>query len=162
VRLAFLLLTSVYADVAVPAGPVPALNSQITAAPSEVIVSAVPLVLRASLNRDFMPSVPPGGKAMTGEVSVAHRDWRRTPYGTAETLPFVVDIQDVWIVKGTVVMWRADSLHALHRYLALPSKSFWNGPKLEPGSSVDVVVRFAVGRRTYFIRAAGVHVLTSS
>jgi hypothetical protein len=161
-HIVMLLLTPVlWADVALPLPAPAALQQQLRSARSEVVVEGVTLVLRAELNRSFMPSSPPDGNPIIGEVCVASKDWRRTPRALPERLPFEAEIDQVWISRGDTVLWKPKRLEPLRRNMMLPSTRIEGGPKLEPGTMVDVVVRFAVHKRVYFVRAPDVRVSRS-
>jgi hypothetical protein len=95
---------------------------------------------------------------MIGEVTVAPR-LRPIP---DETLPFHAEIDRVWILKGDAVVWEPQRLRTFHRVRMLPSKMVYGGPGVEPGSKVDVVVRFVVKGKAYYLRAANFTVGSNS
>lgn len=117
-------------------------------APSSVKVGATTLVLSADLWRDFMPPVPAEGRPLTAVISVASSD---------SSVPPGVDLEAAWVVNGAEVWQPVLEFDPLvDPYPNTILKFGRNGPKWDPGTVVDVIVRVRdSSNRSYLIRSAG-------
>ena len=128
--------------------PEPALRAQLDQAPEHVRLAEREFSLSASLWRDFMPPVPPGGNPLRVRVSVAADG--------APPFPSAVKVEQVWVLSGEE-HWSPPLSPAPNSTVGAPSLEYnmGDGPKWEPGRKADVVVRLAFGKQTALLRAAG-------
>ena len=115
-------------------------------APTQVRVDGYNLVMDVYLGRDFMPVSPPDGKPLVAVLRIKTADGRPFPAG--------VNAEHVSVVYGDQV-WTAPTRqeHPSQQQGTLEVVAR-DGPKWEPGATVDVVVylRDASGRG-YRLRA---------
>lgn len=125
----------------------PDMNALLSA-PETVEIDGRQYVLETYLWRDFMPISPPGGKPLMASIRVSAKDERAFPAGLkVDRLWVVSDAQQVWETElgDDVRQPSASQLETVAR----------NGPKWEPGTSVDVVIRLLDGNnRSYLLRAS--------
>ena len=105
-------------------------------------------VLSTYLWRDFMPISPPGGKPLIASIRVSASD--------NKAFPSSLTVDRLWALKDAGQVWETE-LAGEGRQTAANQleKVARNGPKWEPGTKVDVVVRLEdKDNRTYLLRAA--------
>jgi hypothetical protein len=113
----------------VPAAQIPELK----AAATPVSLDGQTLTLEAALTRDFMPIAPPGGRPLLAVLTLHTRDG--APVSGA------LKAEAAWIVKGDQA-WVVGPLEQQSSGgSSAPRLVARGGPKWEPGSHVDVVVR---------------------
>jgi hypothetical protein len=102
-------------------------------APEEVRPGGLPLRLAAYLWRDFMPVSPPNGEPLAMVLRVAALD--ATPF------PADLAVDVAWVLKGPRV-W-ATRVEEISRPAGAPAIEVRaaRGPRWDPGTVVDVVVR---------------------
>jgi hypothetical protein len=119
-----------------PTSPDTTLN-ELRNAPLAVSIDGTTIELRASLWRDFMPVVPPGGNPLQVSVRLS----------SAAT---TADIDRLWVLFGDE-LWDAAPVRST-------GSAEWiarGGPQWPPGSRVDVVVRVRTrDGRARLVRAA--------
>lgn len=150
---ALALITSACSRSTAPSADSPTLTT-LRSAPASAKVGEKTLVLSAYLWRDFMPPVPAGGPPTTLVVSIATSDSAVAPNVTLDA---------AWVVNGSDVWSPALEFDPLvDPYPNTILKFGRNGPKWEPGTTVDVVVRVrAPDGRSYLIRSAGEKVMAA-
>jgi hypothetical protein len=122
--------------------------SALLAVPTTVTADGKSLTLNAVLWRDFFPPNPlPDGGPMVSVVRVQTSD------GSA--VPTTVTADMIWLVNGTEV-WSAVPRQERTREDAAPSYEVVarDGPKWQPGTSVDVIVRLRTRAGVVRLRAA--------
>lgn len=107
----------------------------LSAIPETLSTPGLRLVLEASLNRDFMPISPAGGRPLGCSVRVVEID----------SLPVPADLEvlQLWVIKDQE-FWGTTVSHERSGPDEPPfmtSAQAGCGPKWEPGVFVDVVVR---------------------
>ena len=130
-----------------PTAPESMPSSELSAAPSTVVIGGKTLTLTATLWRDFQPISPPDGKPLIALLRV------KTADGSA--VPDDVRASMVWVVFGTEV-WSKAPAEERPRSATAPAYEFMarEGPKWGPGVEVDVVVRLtASGGGSYLLSA---------
>jgi hypothetical protein len=123
---------------------------ELRAAPETLFVDGKGVTAQAFVWRDFMPSTPPEGTPLLGDVDLL-------PVGSGE-LPNASDLF-VWVVNGTEV-W----VGALEHEGPGPSGGeryhFAGGPRWGPGTKVDVVVGLRTApKRVDLVADRGVPIL---
>lgn len=116
-------------------------------APSRVTIGGSELKLEAYLWRDFQPVSPPDGKPLIAVLRVRTADGGRLPDGIRVDQVSIVYNDDVWSapVEEEFPSAQPSVLEVVAR----------EGPKWQPGISVDVVVRIRDAEgRVYWLRAA--------
>jgi hypothetical protein len=135
-RLALFVAATSIACGSSPIAPDPTID-ELRSAPLAVSIDGTSLELRASVWRDFMPIVPPGGPFL--QVAV------RLPNAAAS-----VSVDHLWVLLGDQ-LWDATPDRA-------GGSTEWTargGPQWGPGVRVDVVVRLrAADGRVRLLRAA--------
>jgi len=124
----------------------PAEERALRAATETVQVDGAELRLEAYAWRDFQPITPPGGRPLRVRV--------RVTAGLGSNVPDGVRIDALWVLQGAK-SWRLDVQPAppVGTVEALGA----NGPKLEPGSTVEVVARLSgTGVSARWLRVNGV------
>lgn len=122
--------------------------SELSAAPTTVVVAGKTLTLGSELWRDFQPISPPDGKPLIGALQVTASDGSAVPEG--------VRADAVWLVMGTEV-WLGTPREERPRTETAPVYELVarDGPKWGPGVNVDVVIRLRDGtNRDVLLRAA--------
>ncbi len=130
----------------------PVLRAQLDQASEHVRLAEREFSLSASLWRDFMPPVPPGGNPLRVRVSVAADG--------ASPFPSAVKVEQVWVLSGEE-HWLPSLPPAPSSTVGAPNLEYnmGDGPKWEPGRKADVVVRLAYGKQTALLRAVGLTIL---
>jgi hypothetical protein len=119
-----------------PTAPDPTID-ELRSAPLAVTIDGTSLELQASVWRDFMPIVPPGGAVL--QVAV------RLP-GAATN----VSVDHLWVLFGAE-LWDATP----ERSAGATDWTARGGPQWAPGARVDVVARLRTAdRRVRLLRAA--------
>ena len=122
-----------------------ACSSERFLAPRLATVDGTPLRAQASLIRDFMPAVPPGGPPLTAGIRIQTAD--------NSTIPAIVTADSAWLYNGSHV-WGTAVVEERPRsgsYFDLVARG---GPTWEPGTEVDVVVRLRDGAGHSFVLQA--------
>jgi hypothetical protein len=109
--------------------------SDLAAVPTTVSVDGVPLVVETSLWRDFQPICPPDGYPLIAMVRV--RTVGSTP------LPANLTAERIALVRGDRA-WVARPVRENPGNVDVPFEVVArNGPKWEPGITVEVILQFA-------------------
>jgi hypothetical protein len=121
---------------------------KLLAAPLALEISNQSLSLSTYISRDFMPRTDGNGPALNAIAYIATADGTViNPSISSDKIYFVYNRQ----------MWKADfSNWYLDEYMPNPSrivKVLRDGPKLDTGISVDVIVIIKVGSHEYLLRA---------
>jgi hypothetical protein len=127
------------------AGAAPAEERALRAAPASVRIDGALLSLEAYAWRDFQPISPPGGRPLRVRVRVTAEPGGSVPDG--------IRVDALWVVQDAK-SWQLDVQPAppVGTVEALGA----NGPKLEPGTAVDVVARLLeAGGGTRWLRVNG-------
>ena len=132
------------ADIVAPRALPP---SELRAVPTSIALSGRTLVLETYLWRDFSPPSPPNGVPLIAVLRV------RTADGSP--IPSSVTADGAWIVLGEDV-WATAVAHEQRRDPTASSFAVVarEGPKWQPGATVDVIVCLREGDRHYRLRAA--------
>ena len=116
-------------------------------APERILIGNREYSLETYLWRDFMPIQDPGGSPLTAVVRLVATD--------SGPLPPFLDADRLWVIQGSKI-WE-DELMQEGRPLPAPDqlkRVAREGPKWQPRTRVDVVVRVIDGaRRTYLLKA---------
>jgi hypothetical protein len=150
---AVIFAASLFADLSAPHPPFFATLEQVRAARAEVVVDGVRLVLRGWVYRDFMPMGGDPDRVHAGaQLATEAMGPRRRP---GDALPFAARIDEMWIVdEQGGIAWAPLHLDTGTRpSSALPEAHAHGNPDLWPRRRVEVVVRFLVGTRDYFLRS---------
>lgn len=105
-------------------------------------------ILNTYLYRDFMPVIPPGGNGLIAIANVETND--KSPADSG------IDPYEIYILnKGTIYssFFTDESKPPLTQYPYRIERIMRNGPMLETGILVDVVVKIKYGNRDYFLKA---------
>ena len=137
-----------------PAVPSP-LPSDLATAPTRVVLAGKPLVLDASLARDFMPISPPDGRPLTAVLLVRAEDGSQVPATVGADMVWVLNGVDTWSAVPREERSRSE-MAPLYELVAR------DGPKWGPGVNVDVVVRLhEQGGRDALLRVANRPILAT-
>ncbi|MCU0517117.1 MAG: hypothetical protein MUC60_09680 [Oscillatoria sp. Prado101] len=125
----------------------PPMNTLLSA-PLSVKIENRQYVLSTYLWRDFMPISPPGGKPLIASIRVSASD--------NKAFPSSLKVDRLWAIKDKGEVWETELAGQGRQPTANQlEKVARNGPKWEPGTKVDVVVRLVdKDNRTYLLRAA--------
>jgi len=129
-----------------PLSPEPVTASQLASAPTRVVLDGKRLTLAASLGRDFMPISPPDGKPLTGVLRIKAED--------GLTVPTTIVGDSAWVIRQ-VEIWSTSVIPEPRESSAASyDLRVTDGPKWNPGDTVDVVVRLRDSAgRTALLRA---------
>jgi len=136
------------------AGPGPGAEVQrlVRSAPAAAVVAGHTLRLDAYAWRDFQSVSPPGGRPLRVRVQVAAAAGCAVPDG--------LDLDGLWVSDGSE--WWELNVESAPPTGAVEALGV-NGPKLDPGTLVDVVARIREPAGTvHWIRAAAVAVQRTS
>lgn len=124
----------------------PPMNT-VLSAPSAVEIEGRQYVLETYLWRDFMPISPPGGKPLIASIRVSAKD--------RGAFPSSLEADRLWVIKDEGQVWETELAGEGKQPTGNQlEKVARNGPKWEPGTKVDVVVRLVDrDNRTYLLRA---------
>jgi len=111
---------------------------QVRAATARVTAAKAELRLTAYLWRDFMPVSPPDGKPLAAALSITTADSSAFPADLRADAAWVLNGADVWATWVSETAGRAPGDPTLHVLVN-------GGPKWDPGTLVDVVVRLRDG-----------------
>ena len=129
-----------------PLSPDPVTPSQLGSAPTRVVLDGKRLTLAASLGRDFMPISPPDGKPLTGVLRIKAEDGLPVPTTIVGDSAWVIRQAEIW--STSVIPEPRESSAAWYDLRVT------DGPKWNPGDTVDVVVRLRDSAgRTALLRA---------
>jgi hypothetical protein len=108
--------------------------------------------------RDFMPVSPPGGRPLIASLMLTSED--------GNAFPRSIDADHIWAFNGDQT-WDASSVELRRAPEAgTPSNGMEivarEGPKWDPGTRVDVVLRVRSGGVEYLIGLRGVEIKMSS
>ena len=112
--------------------------------------------LEADLYRDMMPKVGPGATPRNGIGGIV-----RLRAAVESDLPDGLQAEAVWLLNGAEqweAAWSPLQTFAVDRRYHL-QLSVRDGPTWDVGTRVDVVLRFSVGGRVYFVARHGVAVI---
>jgi hypothetical protein len=131
-----ILLSSVQLSVLAGDGPAPASDTllrEIRDAPESIKINNAVLRLNANLWRDFMPTICAAEpcRPMLGRLRVAAE--------SRKSISLALHADKVWLIQGAQV-WESYAIAQRTDDSALEFE-IRDGPGLEPGSRVDVVVR---------------------
>ncbi len=126
----------------------PEMNALLSA-PETVEIDGRQYVLETYLWRDFMPISPPGGKPLMASIRVTATDER--------AFPATLKVDRVWVVSDAQQVWETDLGGEARQPTANQLETIArNGPKWEPGTTVDVIIRLIDSdNRSYLLRASG-------
>ena len=143
-----LLICGVIILFGIPLTPSAVPLQDLQAAPKRIEINGIEYTLETHLNRDFMPVSPPDGQPLVALIKV------KAPGETA--ISSKIDATRLWVVKGKEI-WETgftgeerptigDTLEKIGR----------DGPKWEPGISVDVVVEIIdlKSGKSYLLKAS--------
>ena len=121
--------------------------------PHIVIINSNELVMEAHLNRDFMPASPPDGHPLNAAIYIS--DTNSLPISDS------VRVDSLWVINGRQV-WPT----TLEEYRREDNGSIiiagnQTGPKWEPDSRTNVIVKVIAIDSSYYFKAEDV-VITSS
>lgn len=121
--------------------------------PHIVFIDSNELVMEANLNRDFMPPNPPDGHPLNANITISDRN----------SLPISdsIKVDSLWVINGEQV-W-ATNLEEYRREgngsIILAGNQ--SGPKWEPGSRVNVIVKLVAFGNSFYFKAEN-QIITSS
>jgi len=121
--------------------------SDLTTAPTKIVLAGKTLILGTSLWRDFMPIAPPDGKPLVALLQVKT--------GDGSSVPATVSADTVWVIHGAQI-WSGLLQEERSRAETMPLYEVVarEGPKWDPGITVDVVVRLRdASGRAFLLRA---------
>jgi hypothetical protein len=128
-----LLICLVIILVGIPLTPSIVSLQDLQTAPEKIEVNGTEYTLETYLQRDFMPISPPDGSPLIALVKV------KAPGETA--ISSKIDATRLWVVKGKEI-WETEFANEEGSAIGDTLKKIArDGPKWEPGISVDVVVR---------------------
>ncbi|MFX0181436.1 MAG: hypothetical protein ACFE95_00030 [Candidatus Hodarchaeota archaeon] len=120
--------------------------ASLNAAPEQVSVENRMYRLETYLWRDFMPISPPDGKPLIAVVKVLPNDSLKFPAN--------IDADHLWVVNGQEIWSTSFSDEEVPQDEYILEKIARDGPKWDPGISVDVIVRLVVNdHNTYLLKA---------
>ena len=134
--------------VSIPWTPSAVPIQDLQAAPEKIMINRTEYTLETYLQRDFMPICPPDGRPLIAVIKV------KAPGETA--ISSKIDATRLWVVKGKEV-WETEFASEEGSTIGDTLKKIArDGPKWEPGISVDVVVRIIdlKSGRDYLLRAS--------
>lgn len=131
-----------------PTAPDPPLKDLINA-PTSVAIAGTNLTLAASLWRDFMPIVPPGGRPLTGTA--------RLIAAGGSPIPGSVQISGAWVVRGEEV-WTATGAMERQPNPGAYEVALRAGPAWAPATTVDVIVELSAGNERVLLRQRAVSI----
>ena len=123
----------------------PPAASEIAAAPVQINVEGVEVLLQAYLYRDFAPISPPNGQPMIASVRVKAVNQRALPASLRPESLHVVFGSEVWSAEPVREWMSTDPTEM--EFVAR------GGPKWPTGSTVDVVLRLRHGNATLLLKA---------
>ena len=136
-------LAAIVAPGCAAAGRTPAVaprpGSDVARIPERVSLAGKTLTVEALVWRDFQPITPPGGSPLMATVRIKAADGTQVPASLrAEAL---------WVVADGKT-WTPPAIEEQPRAQTAPDYGVMarNGPKWEPGTAVDVVVRLRDAR----------------
>jgi len=127
-----------------PGGP--SVPRDVLGAPHQVYIDGNSYGLETSLWRDFMPICPPGGTPLAVVIYAKEIHFQPIPDYIHCDLVWVINDNEVWQTELSEYD-RPDNLTLIKAYAG-------NGPKWEPGSKVDVVVRLIDNDLKYYLLKA--------
>jgi hypothetical protein len=130
-----------------PATPSSSTTSDLTTAPTSVLLGGKSIRLETSLWRDFQPIAPPDGKPLVALLQIKTQD--------GSDVPATLRADMVWLFNGSQ-SWSAVPQEQRPRPETSPVYELVarDGPKWGPGISVDVVVRLRSPDGAFLLRAA--------
>jgi len=117
-------------------------------ASERIEINGTEYTLETYLQRDFFPPSPPDGRPLVALVKV------KAPRETA--ISSKIDATRLWVVKG-IEIWETELASREGSTIGdTLEKVGWDGPKWEPGISVDVVVRIVdlKSGKNYLLKAS--------
>ena len=121
-----------------PTAPVSLSVPKLRAAPTVVTLAGKPLVLEASLWRDFMPISPPDGQPLVAVLQIKAADGSAVPSSVRADAAWVVFGDEVWATPVAEEQAR-DETAPFYEVVAR------DGPKWGPGVTVEVIVQLRDG-----------------
>lgn len=118
-------------------------------APLKLKIDDSQLTMDPYLWRDFMPISPPDGQPLAASINISTLDSNQFD-------PNIIPIK-LWVVKSDSEVWQADiSAEGVRRNESFIEFSVADGPKWEPGISVEVIVELRKSDQSYYLRASDV------
>ena len=116
--------------------------------PHIVNINSNELVMEASLNRDFMPACPPNGRPLSTVINIS--DIHSLPISDS------VRVDSLWVING-IQVWAT----ILEEYSREDNGSTIiagnaTGPKWEPESRANVIVKVTAFENSYYFKAENV------
>jgi hypothetical protein len=126
----------------------PAALTELSAAPTSIVVAGTRLALSTSLWRDFQPISPPDGKPLVAGLQMRTDDGSPVPGSVRADMVWVVYEGEAW---SRVPQEERTRMETAPVYEVVAR----DGPKWGPNVTVDVIVRLVDGSgRTFLLRAA--------
>lgn len=120
--------------------------ASLKAAPKQICIENRIYRLETSLWRDFMPISPPDGKPLIVVIKVIPNDSLKFPSN--------MDADHLWVVNGQEIWSTSFSDEEVPQDEYILEKIARNGPKWDPGITVDVIIRLVVNNHsTYLLQA---------
>ena len=120
---------------------------ELTNASEQIEIKGQEYTLEVFLWRDYMPISPPHGKPLIASIRITAND--------SQNFPNNVNADKLWVIKNSGEIWETAFTYEqptpLHNYQL--EKIAREGPKWEPNTQVDVVVRVTCEGNTYLLRA---------
>ena len=123
-------------------------TASIASAQERVEIDGREYTLSASAWRDFQPVAPPNGQPLIVVVKVSSADGTSLPAGLSMDRVCVLDGKKEWSAAPEPAT-REPAAARLESVVR-------GGPKWDPGTKVDVVVRLKQGKQAWLLRQAGV------
>jgi hypothetical protein len=121
---------------------------ELSSAPEQIEIKDRTYTLEVFLWRDYMPISPPDGKPLIASIRITAND--------SLNFPASVNADKIWVIKNSGEIWEtaftSEQPTPPHNYQL--EKIAREGPKWEPNTHVDVVVRVTCEGNTYLLRAA--------
>ncbi|MEW6411346.1 MAG: hypothetical protein AB1483_02605 [Candidatus Zixiibacteriota bacterium] len=118
-------------------------------APLKLQIDECRLGMDAYLWRDFMPISPPDGQPLAASINISTLD-------SGILAPSIIPLR-LWVVKSDSEVWQTDiPTEQIRRYETFLEFPATDGPKWEPGISVEVIVELRKDDQSYYLRASDV------
>jgi hypothetical protein len=121
---------------------------ELTSAPEQIEIKGREYTLEAFLWRDYMPNSPPDGKPLVASIRITAND--------SLNFPASVNAGKLWVIKNSGEIWQTafTSEQPTPPNNCQLEKIAREGPKWDPNTRADVVVRVTCEGNTYLLRAA--------
>jgi len=122
------------------------------AAPETLRIADRSIALDCDLWRDFMPVGPPDGRPMIAIIRVVDTRQKALPAGMElDYLWVLADGGRIWATGFTDEERPPSPAHQVERVARC-------GPKWDPGTKVDILLRVLEGERERYLKASGVEI----